>query len=165
MRYLKVFSSAVLLSLTFSAFAQAWLHTCFRAQTLMDEATVVVVARPIKEEVIATHPYMRGGPQFDWAGANEVPGTAPEADPKAYVDDVVTTFETLAVVKGAVRDRLVALHHQRFNPPLMTAGPLDINFEPGSGRRYLMFLKQESDGRSVAVSGLLNYADAIAAIK
>ena len=145
MRYPKVFGLAALVSLSVSTCAQAWVHGAWSAQSLMDAAAFVVVAKPVKEEVVATRPY--------------------ERDPDVSVDDVATTFKVMAVVKGSFQGTLIVLNYQRFTKPLMTAGPGVVNFEPGSGKRYLMFLQREPDGRTVTVSGLLNYADAIVSIK
>jgi len=84
-------------------------------------------------------------------------------DPNIYVDDVETTFEVLAVVKSTAYDGTFVLHHLRYtdNRGPAVVGPGLVDFEPGSGRRYLMFLDQEADGRYVAVSGLLESASAI----
>jgi hypothetical protein len=73
----------------------------------MDAATFVVVAKPLKEEVVATRPY--------------------ERDADVSVDDVATTFEVMAVVKGSFQDTLMVLNYQRFTKPLPTAGPGVVN--------------------------------------
>ena len=141
MRNRNVLGLAVLVALGVSASAHAWVQALWSAQSLMDAANFVVIAKPVKEEVINTKPY--------------------EGGPDVTVDDVATTFEVIAVVKGKFQDTSIVLNFQRFTKPLETAGPEVINFEPGSGKRYLMFLRREPDGRTTSVSGLLNYAAAI----
>jgi hypothetical protein len=151
MRHLTVFNAAVLIWLAVGTYAQAWVVPSWSVPQLLNEATLTVVAKPIGAKVVIAKrvlPNVKSG-YVD--------------DDHVYVDDVETTFQVLAVVKGDADNHMVILQHLRYTDhrgPVM-AGPGLVDFEPGGGKRYLMFLKQEPNGRWVAVSGLLESSSAI----
>ncbi len=155
MRHLTVFNAAVLIWLALGTYAQAWVVPIWSVPRLLDEATLMVVAKPISAKVVIAKRVL----------PNVTSGYVD--DEQVYVDDVETTFQILSVVKGDAANGTVILHHLRYTNhrgPVM-AGPGLVDFEPGSGKRYLMFLKQEPNGRWVAVSGLLESSSAIFLIK
>jgi hypothetical protein len=73
---------------------------------------------------------------------------------------VETTFEVLAVLKGDEKPKTFVLYHLReTKPENVPNGPqLIAPFEPKKQQRYLLFLRQEADGRFVSVTGPIDAA-------
>jgi hypothetical protein len=153
MRHIKVLGFAAVAALSLGTFARAWITAAWSTRNLMDQSTLVVVAKPISSKVMTAKRIL---PNI----------TSGLADPNIYVDDVATTFEVIAVVKGVADGGRVVLHHLRYTngrTPAI-AGPGLADFELGSGKRYRMFLKRESNGYYICVSGLLDPWPAIVGV-
>ncbi len=78
---------------------------------------------------------------------------------------VETTFEVQAVLKGQPDVKTFILHHYDRGNAVdrlrMGGDPRFVYFEVKDKKRYLMFLKQEADGRYAAISGQYDPQDAI----
>jgi hypothetical protein len=63
-----------------------------------------------------------------------------------------TTFEVFSVLKGELSTKCLILHHYKRAIEVLGEinGPGLLHFEPLSAKRYLLFLKKESDGRFAA---------------
>ena len=64
-----------------------------------------------------------------------------------------TSFEVLAVLKGNKNLKKAVLYHLREKNPPAANGPGLVSFDPQKKLRYLLFLKQEKDGRYSSVAG------------
>lgn len=103
----------------------------------------------------------------NWEGMKETDErtTLQDFDPAIKVIGVTTEFKTQLVLKGGKDIKTVALHHYRFqfqDDDLWTFAPQFVRIRgpeirgdthyPGGGQ-MLLFLKKESDGRYVPVTG------------
>ena len=142
---------AFLIALCFGLKSQARIMTGWNYDGLNDKATLVVIATPTK---VATTTERAALPDIR-AGTNEIFGTGIE-----------TRFEILTVLKGDHSVRAIVLHHYKLAPTPenlndgrihidMGGGPGLVSFEPKDRKIYLIFLRQEADGRYAAVSGRL----------
>jgi hypothetical protein len=110
---------------------------------LHNEADLVVIARPTQVKEV---------------GEERVPDVcAVISDGRGsnVIEDVVgtsveTTFEVLATLKGDATIKYLVLHHYR----VKKSGSLRlVSFDPKDDKRYLLFLKHESDTKYCPVSG------------
>jgi hypothetical protein len=105
-------------------------------EAMWREAEVVVIATPVERREVgrAVLPGVSGG----------------EGEPIAAIE-VETTFRVSVALRGRVGagGELRLVHFIEAEPPaaIRTAGPFLVDFEPGSGDQYLMFLKREAGGR------------------
>ena len=74
------------------------------------------------------------------------------------VQDVLTKFEVSNVFKGDKNLKTFTLHHFRANRKITdpTNGPHFVTFDSRLDSYYLLFLKQESDGQYVPVTGQMD---------
>jgi hypothetical protein len=84
----------------------------------------------------------------------------PYVSPRQPAIGVETTFEVATVLKGELRNapagkKTLVFHHLRLrkNDQPIPNGPGLVEFEPGSRKQYLMFLRREKDGRYEALTG------------
>jgi hypothetical protein len=94
--------------------------------------------------------------------------TLQNISPSVPVIGVNTEFKTLLVLKGSKRQRFVLHHYRESRRPnpnkIILGGPDLLDFEGPkdsrgsvfSGKRYLLFLVREADGRFAPVSGQQN---------
>jgi len=124
--------------------------------------------------------YMSTYPSYDWMTANsdlvvvatpvarqeqgedaQLPGVSqgPDRDPVPAVG-IETTFSILALLKGDEKltgGTFALVHHRekvKDTSGFRSAGPMLIDFKPGDGSAYLMFLKDRGDGRFEAVHAI-----------
>jgi hypothetical protein len=76
---------------------------------------------------------------------------------------VETSFEVLSVLKGEKSLKKIVLHHLRAEKPkdIPPSGPMPITFKPTEKKRFLLFLKLESDGRYRPLTGQIDPVDGI----
>ena len=151
-KLLLALSFCVALRATAQISPAAWTY-----QTLGEKALLIVIATPTNVQVT---------------------GEQAELDPKhmrtelpdgrqipVKVYGVETTFEVLTVLKGQADVKTFILHHYDRGNAIdrlrMSGDPRFVYFEVKDKKRYLMFLKQEADGRYAAISGQYDPQDSI----
>ena len=79
------------------------------------------------------------------------------------VQGLETTFAVLAVLKGEKGNKQVVLHHyqEAEERGIRINGPMLISFRPAEGKKYLLFLKREADGRFASITGQSDPADGV----
>jgi hypothetical protein len=136
-------------------------------ETQRERADLIVIAWPtsIKDtnEVIP----------MDDLWPPKVGGTISTAKERAMVRGVEAIFDVLTVLKGDANIKHVTLHYYRHElakdgrPLIVMNGPAFLSFimpekpcpvesVPGSGRSYLMFLKNDSNGRYSPLVGQID---------
>ena len=116
---------------------------------LRGKADLIVIATPIEVKEIAEHDPM---PDF-------MPGDIRSA--------IETSFKIWTVLKGDITLKEFTLHHLSYNSFTrpMTNGPSIVSFDPKKNKKYLLFLKRESDGRYITVWGQVDPQISIREIK
>ena len=77
--------------------------------------------------------------------------------PPVPVIGMETAFEVRTILKGALKEKKLTLHHYRLGENVSLNGPLLVAFTDENGE-YLMFLKIAADGRYVPVAGQVDPA-------
>jgi hypothetical protein len=117
-------------------------------EKLAKEADLIVIATPTGTE--------------DSGEKMNLPGIARDNKPVRGLG-VNTTFEALAVLKGDPDLKNCVLFHLRETEPqnMSVNGPALVAFDPKKKRRYLLFLKKETDGRFTSLCGQTDPVGAI----
>ncbi len=117
--------------------AQARVMRSWTYQELYDKADLVVIANPTSVE--------------DTAEQTVLPRIAPDIN----VVGRSSHFDISVVMKGDKGPKKLVLHHYWWAYPakLPMNGPTLAHFDPTENRRYLLFLRRESDGRYSPASG------------
>ena len=107
---------------------------------LTKEADMVIIATPVAVR--------------DTGQKTAFPGIRRDNRP-VPASSIETTFTVLAVLKGKEETKRIVLHHLREEPQpeISVNGPGVVSFDPKGKRRYLLFLRLESDGRFSALTG------------
>ena len=126
----------------------ARITTAWTYDRLNDEATFVVIATPTRVTTTSER------------------AALPDIIPVKNYDIIIgigveTTFDVLAVLKGDRNVKTFEFHHYRLTDADAEAllhnnvafYPRLASFEPKDRKTYLLFLRQEADGRYAAVSG------------
>jgi hypothetical protein len=116
--------------------ACAYLTVIPTYEAMWREAEVVVIATPVARREV---------------GKAALPGVSRGEGQPIPAIEVETTFRVRVALRGRVGagGQLRLVHFIEAEPPaaIRTAGPFLVDFEPGSGDQYLMFLKREAGGR------------------
>lgn len=139
-KILPILSLVLLVSVAFARLHEYWPY-----DRLTKEADVIVIATPISVRDISERTTL---PNIVRTDTNNVRSAIPAIG-------VETIFATLSVLKGDVSTNSFVFHHLReaekpgaqFNPPGLVA------FDPKEKKRFLLFLKRESDGRYAPLTG------------
>ena len=124
--------------------AYARLHEYWPYDKLTKEADLIVIATPISTRDTAERTTL---PDIVSVDANNVRTSIPAIG-------VETTFTSLAVLKGDTNNTTVVFHHMREAEPHPSLnGPGLVAFDPKEKKRFLLFLKRESDGRYAPLTG------------
>ena len=117
-------------------------------EKLTKEADLIVIATPTRTD--------------DSGEKMNLPGIAHDNKPVPGLG-VNTTFEVLAVLKGAPDLKSFVLYHLREAEPqeMSVNGPYLVSFDPKEKRRSLLFLKKEADGRFTSLCGQTDPAGAV----
>ena len=119
-------------------------HEYWPYDRLTKEADMIVIAVPLSTRDTAEKTTLPGLWHVD---TNKVRSLIPAIG-------VETTFMTLAVLKGDANATKLVFHHLReAAPKLSVDGPGLVAFDPKSERKFLLFLKRESDGRYAPLTG------------
>lgn len=115
---------------------------------LTKEADLIVIATPSKTE--------ETGKKMD------LPGIARDNKPVPGLG-INTIFSVIAVLKGKQSLRDFVLFHLREveHQEISVNGPGLVSFDPNEKKRYLLFLKQEADGRFTSLCGQTDPAGAV----
>jgi hypothetical protein len=107
---------------------------------LTKEADMVIIATPVAVR--------------DTGQKTAFPGIRRDNRPVPAIS-IETTFSVLAVLKGMEATKRIVLYHLREEPQpeISVNGPGVVSFDPKGKRRYLLFLRLESDGRFSAITG------------
>jgi hypothetical protein len=141
---MKTFLPIIMLVL-FSTTAFARLMEYWPYDRLTKEADAIVIATPVSVQDTAERTTL---PNIARVGTNNVSSAIPAIG-------VETTFTVLSVLKGETNTTTIVFHHLReaekavaeFNAPGLVA------FDPAEKKRFLLFLKRESDGRYAPLTG------------
>jgi hypothetical protein len=133
-------------SLTTFETLKARLSTSWTYDRLNDAATFVVIATPTKVTTTSERAVLRDIE----ISTNNIVGIGIE-----------TTFDVLAVLKGSRDVKTFVFHHYKLSDSVAEAlrhsnvasYPILASFDPKNEETYLLFLRQEADGRYAAVSG------------
>ena len=113
---------------------------------LTQEADLIVVATPVSVRDTAEKTTIPG---IQRTGADNVGRPVPAIG-------VETTFEVLSVLKGDPASKKFVFYHlheaEKSDEPMVN-GPGLVSFEPKEKKRFLLFLKRESDGRCSSLTG------------
>ena len=98
----------------------------------------------------------------DTGEKTNLPGVARNNNPVPGFG-VNTTFQVLAVLKGGQEMKTFVLFHLREAEPKETTvnAPTLVSFNPKEKKRYLLFLKRETDGRFTPLCGQTDPAGAV----
>ena len=138
----KIFPILSLVLLVSVAFAR--LHEYWPYDRLTKEADLIVIATPVSTHDTSESTTL---PNIVSVDTNNVRSAIPAIG-------VETTFTNLAVLKGDTNLTTVVFHHLReAERKLSISGPGLIAFDPKEKKRFLLFLKRESDGRYAPLTG------------
>ena len=129
-----------------AATAFARLHEHWPYDRLTKEADLILIATPVAVNDTAEMTMLPGIGSTD---TNNVRRLIPAIG-------VETGFAILSVLKGDTgTNKFVILHHLRRTerPGPEINGPGLVTFDPDEKKRFLLFLKRESDGRYAPLSG------------
>jgi len=144
------FTLLLLLSLGFESHAR--LKQFWSYDSLNDQATLVVIATPIKTAETSERAALPNIVTVHSDGTKE----------NLMGKGVETSFQVLTVLKGERSTKTLVLHHFTLaKSGVMMNGPDLVSFDPKDKKRFLMFLLKEADGRYIAVSGQTDPQDAI----
>ena len=130
--------------LLLGAAASARLHEYWPYDKLTKEANLIVIATPISTRDTTERTTF---PDIVSVDTNNVRTSIPAIG-------VETTFTSLAVLKGDTNATTIVFHHLReAERHLEFNGPGLVAFDPKEKRRFLLFLKRESDGRYAPLTG------------
>jgi len=111
---------------------------------LTQEADLIVIATPTSGHDTAERTTF---PNIVRTDTNNVRSAIPAIG-------VETTFTILAVLKGSSGTNALVFHHLReAGPATSINGPALVAFDPKEGKRFLLFLKRETDGRYAPLTG------------
>ena len=145
--FLPIISAILLGTAAYARPVESWPY-----DRLTKEADLIVIATPVSIRDTSERTVF---PNLAEVGTNNVQRPVPAIG-------VETTFQTLSILKGDTNTTTFLFHHLRnatLNSPtghfkvLAINGPVNVAFEPGEKRRFLLFLKLESDGRCASVTG------------
>ena len=142
----KILSVLALVLLVSAAFAR--LHEYWPYDRLTKEADAIVIAAPVSVHDTAERTTL---PNIARTDTNNVRSEIPALG-------VETTFTVLAVLKGDTNMSTIVFHHLREaeKPGAQFNGPGLVTFDPKEKKRFLLFLKRESDGRYAPLTGQTN---------
>jgi hypothetical protein len=117
-------------------------------EKLTQEADLIIIATPVSVR--------------DTGQKTTVPGISRDNQPVAAIG-METTFEVQATLKGTGSLKKILFYHLReATPQTMSAnGPSLVSFDPKEKKRYLLFLRQEKDGRYAALTGQTDPAGSV----
>ena len=123
----------------------ARIHEHWPYDRLTKEADTIVIATPVSVHDTTERTIL---PNIVRTDTNNVRSDIPAIG-------VETTFTVLSVLKGETNSTTVVFHHLREaeKPGLQFNGPRLVTFDPKEKKRFLLFLKHESDGRYAPLTG------------
>ncbi len=111
---------------------------------LRDESELIVIAIPVESITIDEKIELPDVKQVNKEGKESA----------VIVGGVETRFQILSVLKGDPKLKTFLLHHYReIDPPVANNRLYLVSFDPKQKKKYLMYLKKESNDRYLAVSG------------
>ena len=144
--------------------AFARIHEHWSYERLRKEADLIVIATPISVRDTAERTTF---PDVVRVDANDTNAFARSLMPPNLIPaiGVEATFEVLSVLKGVASGKTFVFHHLREaeKSNRVTYGGLGlVTFEAKEKKRFLLFLKRESDGRYAPLTG---FTDAVLGVK
>ena len=139
--FLTIFALILLSTTVFARLHEHWPY-----DRLTKEADAIVIATPVSVRDTAERTTL---PNIVRTDTNNVRSTIPAIG-------VETTFTLLSVLKGEAGTNLFVFHHLReAEKPgaRQHNGPGLVTFDPKEKKRFLLFLKRESDGRYAPLTG------------
>ena len=123
----------------------ARLHEHWPYDRLTKEADAIVIATPLSAHDTAERTTL---PNIVRTDTNKVRSAIPAIG-------VETRFTILSVLKGDTNTTDIVFHHLREaeKPSAQDNGPGLVTFDPKEKKRFLLFLKRESDGRYAPLTG------------
>src|SRR5688572_16035490 len=131
-------SLCLLFALLFARPAEARICRSWTYAELLSAADAVVIAVPTRVEVLEE---LFPLPDI----ATQMPDGKKEP---VWGKGINSSFEILTILRGQVSARCLILHHYQRAEHVASeiTGPGLVRFDPPLGKRYLMFLKKDSDG-------------------
>lgn len=107
---------------------------------LTKEADLIIIATPVAVR--------------DTGEKTAFPGIRNDNRPVPAIS-METSFDVLATLKGKEETKKIVLHHFREEqlPEISLNGLGVVSFDPKEKKRYLLFLRLETDGRCTALTG------------
>jgi hypothetical protein len=141
-----ILSTSLLIMLASSSLARPVAYWPY--DKLTREADLIVIATQTQTE--------------DTGEKMDCPGIARDNKPVPALG-VNTTFQVLAILKGAPDLKSFVLFHLREAEPqtMSVNGPALVSFDPTQKKRYLLFLKKAADGRFTSLCGQTDPAGAV----
>ena len=137
--FLSVFSLVLVSTTVFARIHEYWPY-----DRLAKEAEVIVISTPVSVRDTSERTTL---PNIVSIGTNNVRSSIPAIG-------VETTFTNLAVLRGDTNLTTVVFHHLReMESKPSFNGPHLVAFDPKEQKRFLLFLKRESDGRYAPLTG------------
>jgi len=137
-----ILSILSLLLLGTAAFAR--IHPYWSYGELTKEADLIVIATPVSVRDTTERTTL---PDIELIDTNKVHHLIAAIG-------VETTFSILSVLKGDTSTNTLLLHYLRESEKKPSRGnPGLVAFDPNEKKRFLLFLKRESDGRYASVTG------------
>ena len=138
--FLPIFALVLLSTAVFARIHEHWPY-----DRLTKHADVIVIATPVSVHDTAEKTTL---PNIVRTDTNNVRSEIPAIG-------VETTFTILSVLKGDTGTNSLVFHHLREaeKPGVQDNSPGLVTFDPKEKKRFLLFLKRESDGRYAPLTG------------